>query len=165
MRIGAAGIWGVLGFSALLGKAIYQLTPLAIAALRMPLDAIQWAALAAWVVVAAWSEGYRAFQLQLAPRLAARAQYLTAHPKPLFVVLAPFYCMGLIHATRKRLITSWSVLLGVVGLVIAVRLLDQPWRGIVDAGVVIGLSWGLVAIGYYFVRGLRAPIDASPDVP
>src|SRR5262245_2697680 len=165
MRIGPAGIWGVLGFAALLGQAIYRLSGVALAGLRMPFDAIHWAALTTWVVFAAWSEGYRAFQKQVAPRVVARAQYLTRHPRALFAALAPLYCMGLIHATRRRLVTSWCVLLGIVGLVIAVRQLHQPWRGIVDAGVVIGLAWGVVAIAVYFVRGLRAPLAVSPEVP
>ena len=30
--------------------------------------------------------------------------------------------------------------------VLVVRQLPQPWRGIVDGGVVVGLSWGTLAI-------------------
>lgn len=164
--VGWPGVWGVLGFAALIGRAIYALTPLAIAAVRMPLEAVHWIALVAWVGFMLYSEGYRGFQKKVAPRVVARAAHLTAHPRPVFVALAPLYVMGLIHATRRRLITSWIVLAGIVGLVLAVRALAQPWRGIVDAGVVLGLGWGLVALAVQLVRGLQGkPMAASPDVP
>jgi hypothetical protein len=54
--------------------------------------------------------------------------------------------MGLFHATRKRKITSLSVSLGVAGIVAAVKRLPYPWRNVVDAGVVVGLSWGSLSI-------------------
>jgi hypothetical protein len=74
--------------------------------------------------------------------------------------------MGYFHATRRRQITSWSLTLGIIALVIGVRYLVQPWRGIIDAGVVVGLAWGVVAVGWFAVRGLTAPTFAySPEVP
>ena len=33
---------------------------------------------------------------------------------PAIVLLAPLFCMGLFHATRKRLIVSWCALTGIV---------------------------------------------------
>jgi hypothetical protein len=74
--------------------------------------------------------------------------------------------MGLFHATRRRLFVSWGVLLGVTALIVLVRLLDQPWRGIVDAGVVVGLSWGtlslLTVVGRAVVSGRSS---ASAELP
>jgi threonine/homoserine efflux transporter RhtA len=109
-----------------------------------------------------YSEGYRAFHKAFSPRVVSRAQYLAAHPRPLHVAFAPLYCMGLFHATKKRLIVSWSVTLGVVGIVLLVRELDQPWRGIVDGGVILGLSAGTLSILYYAI-GQDPPVP--PDVP
>jgi hypothetical protein len=164
--IGWPGLWGVLGFTALIGQAIYRLTPFAIDALRMSLAPTQWGVLAAWVGFMVYSEGYRGFQQKVAPRVAARAVHLTAHPRPVFVALAPLYIMGLVHATRRRLVTSWCVLVGIIGLVVIVRRFDQPWRGIVDAGVVLGLVWGVVAILVLVARAARGvPVSASPEVP
>ena len=40
------------------------------------------------------------------------------------------------------MIVSWSVSIGVAVIVAAVKRLSYPWRNIVDAGVVVGLSWG-----------------------
>jgi hypothetical protein len=63
--------------------------------------------------------------------------------------------MGLIHATRKRLITSWAVSLGVATLVAMVKRLPGVWRCILDAGVVVGLSYGSLSILYLFFQAWR----------
>ena len=47
--------------------------------------------------------------------------------------------MGLMHATKKRRIISWSISIGVAFIVAVVKRLPYPWRSIVDAGVVTGL--------------------------
>jgi hypothetical protein len=70
--------------------------------------------------------------------------------------------MGYFYATRKRMIVSWAVTSGIVLLILAVRLLPQPWRGIVDLGVVAGLTWGLVAIVLRGFHALTAPTFDHP---
>jgi hypothetical protein len=47
------------------------------------------------------------------------------------------------------------------------RLLPQPWRGIIDAGVVVGLAIGIVSILYFIVIESKNPelIKISPEVP
>ena len=78
--------------------------------------------------------------------------------------LAPLYSMGLFHATRKRKATSWGFLIGVFGLVKLVKKLSYPWRAVVDAGVVAGLSIGSASILYHWGRALRGvapPADAA----
>jgi len=159
-------LWGITGVLGLLAQALYRLTPYAIDAITHPLAMVELAVLVGWVVFNAYAEGYRGFHRMFSPRVVARARALDADPKPLLVVLAPLYCMGLIHATRRRLITSWLLTLGIVAIVIAVRLLDQPWRGIVDAGVVAGLAIGSVSILYFVVLALLGrPIEVDPDLP
>lgn len=160
-----ASFWGVLGFAAILAHAIYRLTPL----VMEPFTAgtllwWHWPLLTGWVAWMAWTEGYRAFHQKVSPRVVARALWLARNPKPWLVALAPLFCMALVHAPRKRMIVSWSVLSGIVALVLAVRMLPQPWRGIVDAGVVAGLGWGLVAMLVFFVQGLQGramPVPAE----
>jgi hypothetical protein len=76
--------------------------------------------------------------------------------------------MGLFHATKKRMIVSWSVSIGVAVIVAAVKRLPYPWRNIVDAGVVFGLSWGTISIlGGYIISLITgiAPIDVDPSLP
>lgn len=166
MTIRAAGLWGILGVVALLGEAIVRLLPLALDLLGRSMSVIEVTVLVAWVLAMTIAEGYRGFHLQFSPRVVARAMYLEAHPRPLHVVLAPLYCMGLVHATRRRLITSWLLTIGIVAIVLLVRRLPQPWRGIVDAGVIAGLSCGLLSIVYFTVRGLRgAAMPVAADVP
>jgi hypothetical protein len=53
--------------------------------------------------------------------------------------------MGYFHAPKRRRVTSLSVTAGIIVLIILVRLLPQPWRGMVDAGVVVGLA-GITAL-------------------
>jgi hypothetical protein len=78
--------------------------------------------------------------------------------------------MGMIHATRKRKIVSWSVSLGIGGIVAVVKRLPYPWRNIVDAGVMAGLSWGCVSIVALYIKswitGQPPRVDAAlPEVP
>lgn len=162
----APGLWGLIGVLALLVDAIYRLTPYALDLTRRSLDAVEIAALVGWVAFNGYSEGYRAFHRQFSPRVIARARALDANPRPLHVVLAPLFVMGMIHATRKRLIVSWVIAAFIVGIVIVVRMLDQPWRGIIDAGVVIALAWGVASMLYYAARAFAGhPMPVDPDLP
>lgn len=163
-RVGA--VWGVLGVSLLLSTAIFRLTPLAIASFSESLDVVHYAAYVGSVFFLGYSEGYKAFQKQFSPRIVARARYLAQNPTLLRVVFAPPFCMGLWHATKKRLIISWSIALGVIVLVLLVGRLPQPWRGIVDLGVVVALAWGLLAMWVFAVRGLQGhTMPVSDDAP
>ena len=163
-RVGAW--WGVVGVSLLIGWAVMRLTPIALEAWAMPWGWMEWAVAVPWLLFMLVGEGYRGFQKGFAPRVAARARYLREHPVLLHVLLAPAFCMGFFHATRKRMIVSWAVTTGIVLLILAVRLLPQPWRGIVDLGVVAGLTWGLVAIVLYAIHALTAhTFEHPPEVP
>jgi hypothetical protein len=71
--------------------------------------------------------------------------------------------MGLFHARPRNLMLSWGLVGAIVTLVVLVRLLPQPWRGIVDAGVVIGLVWGVVFLWVLFFRVLRGQPPPAPE--
>lgn len=158
--------WAVLGVVSFLSAAVLRLLPMALEPLSGPLEPIHVIAYLLSVGFMAYSEGYRGFQKQFSPRVVARARGLAERRHPLWSLLAPVVAMGLLHATRKRLIVSWAITLGVVGLVVLVRKLDQPWRGVVDAGVVIGLSWGIVAILVFWGQSLLgAPPAIAADFP
>jgi hypothetical protein len=163
----AIAAWGALGFGGLLVQAVVGLTPLALVPIREhTLTGVQTAIYVAWVVWMAWSEGYKTFQKLVAPRVAARAIHLARHPRLLHVLLAPAFCMALFHATRRRMITAWAVVVMVIALVVSVRFLPQPWRGIVDGGVVVGLVWGLIAVIVCFALALAGrPVAADPGLP
>jgi hypothetical protein len=124
-----------------------------------------WTLMLACVVFMAYSEGYKGFQLGFSPRVAARALYLRDHPTPMRSLAAPLFCMGFFHAQRRRLVISYSLTLAIIALIFLVRLLPQPWRGILDAGVVVGLAWGLVALLAFAVRALGSgDFNYSPEV-
>lgn len=133
---------------------------------RRPLSCLELAGLALWVPFMAYTEGYRGFHQAFSPRVAVRALELLERPRPLHVALAPLYCMALVHATRSRLARSWALLLGIVGLVALVRATPQPYRGIIDAGVVVGLTWGVASTALWFARALAGrTLPVSADLP
>merc|ERR1711963_614449 len=49
-------------------------------------------------------------------------------------VLAPAFCIGYFHGSRKRVITSWCVTSTIFFIVVGVRRLSNPYRAIIDAG-------------------------------
>jgi hypothetical protein len=74
--------------------------------------------------------------------------------------------MSLFHSTRRQKTVSWVFIGAIVILVWSVRSLSQPWRGIVDGGVVLGLAWGLAVIWWLFLRYLiGAKVQLPPDLP
>lgn len=159
-------VWGVGGVMLLLVQALGRLTALAWQAIAGGLTGLQWAVLVGWVLLNAHAEGYRGFHCRFSPRVIARARHLTRHPTPLRVALAPLYCMSLFGASRRGVIVARSVLAGIVVLVITVRMLDQPWRGIIDAGVVVGLGIGALSVLYFAGQALRGlPLPQGPDLP
>jgi hypothetical protein len=159
-------IWGIGGVLLLLTSAVWRLGPLALDSFSHDFSWYHWLSLALVIVLMAFAEGYRGFQQRFSPRVAARARYLKEHPRPLFVVFGPFFCMGYFHATRRRKITSISLTLGIIALVVLVRLLPQPWRGIIDAGVVTGLIWGVLSLIFFVFQAFTSDtFRHSPEVP
>jgi hypothetical protein len=169
-RLGAGEIaivcWAVGGVVLLLVQALNRLTPHAMVALENGLTPFQWAVTIFWTLVNAYAEGYRGFQKAFSPRVIARSVHLARNPRPLFVLLAPLYAMALFHARRKRIIVAWVLVVVIVGLVMTVRHLPQPWRGIIDVGVVAGLLWGTLSIAWFFgaavFAGTVPPDESQP---
>ncbi|MCX4242483.1 hypothetical protein [Paraliomyxa miuraensis] len=163
-RLGAA--FGVLGVLVLVVQPLFRLTPYVLEAIRGGLTGFQWTVLCLWVLVNAHAEGWRGFHQRFAPRVVVRAYYLGRNPRPHWVLLAPLFCMSLFHASRRGLLVARLLVVGIVLLVLAVRQLSQPWRGIVDAGVVAGLGLGALSLVVHLGRALlgRLP-DVPPDLP
>jgi hypothetical protein len=165
LKTGGA-LWGIVGVLMLLGSAVYRLSFLALDAFSYDFFWYHWVSFALIMLFMAYAEGFRAFQQGFSPRVAARAKYLRDNPRVAHVILAPLFCMGFFHATRRRQITSISVTAGIILLVLMVRLLPQPWRGIIDAGVIVGLAWGLVSLLIFAIKALSADeFGYSPEVP
>ncbi|MEO0795882.1 MAG: hypothetical protein AAFX93_12000 [Verrucomicrobiota bacterium] len=158
-------LWGLGGVFLLVGSAVWRLTPYAVEAIQDGLTILQWAITVVWCVFMLVAEGYRGFQKQFSPRVVARSKYLSQNPVLWHVALAPAFCMGFFHATKKRKIVTWCVFTGIVTLVLIVRQLPQPWRGIIDLGVVLGLAYGLIWILIFAIRCYTGgKFDVDPEV-
>jgi len=150
-----ASLWGSVGVFYFLLNPMKRLLPLAL----LPFDSEVtephslttqgWVLYAAFVVMMAYQEGYKGFQKKFSPMVVARAYSLTDSTQNMWLlkmILAPLYSMGLIFASRKRLIVSWAMVFGVSIIVAICKHIPYPWRSVVDGGVVVGLSWGALAI-------------------
>jgi hypothetical protein len=156
--------WGVFGVVGLFGQALWRLTPIALEPIERGMSVNEWSVFAAWVLFSAYFEGYRAFQRRFCPRVVVRAFHLGRTRRPLHVALAPAYCMALFSASRRAMSLAWATVIMVMCFIVALRSVPQPWRGIVDGGVVVALAWGVAAMLYYFVRaGAGAPMPAFVD--
>ena len=159
-------IWGLAGFLGLMVFAIVRLAPIALNSLQQSLDWRHWLVFGVNLVLMAYYEGYKGFQKGYSPRVVARAEHLRKHPTLLSVALAPAFCMAYFHATRRRLISAWVLTISIIILILLFTLLPEPWKGLLDAGVVLGLSWGVVATviaAVQVVTGARAA--ANPELP
>ena len=158
--------WGVLGVVILVGQALLRLVPLAVEPIQKDqLNTWQWGLFVGWGLFNAYAEGYRGFHKAFSPRVVARAFHLARHPRPLHVLFAPLFCMALFHARRKNLVIAWTLCSFIVLAIVAIRRLPQPWRGIVDVGVVTGLSVGLLSLLFFFVQALRGSVPHTDRLP
>lgn len=146
MKTGLIYFWAVLGVVLLIGQALWRLMPFAWEAVSGSLSTFQWSVCIGWVVVNAYSEGYKGFHKKFSPKVTRRAMNLAKGPSWLRVVFAAPYSMGLFAADRRTKTVGWAVVLLIVAAILLVRRLDQPWRGIIDAGVVVGLVLGLLSL-------------------
>ena len=162
----ACAIWAVAGFAWILLDAIIRLSMLAREGIAGGLTAMQWLTLILFVLFMAYTEGYRGFQRSFSPRTAARAYYLYRHPEVAPGFFAPLFCMGFFRATAKPLWFAWLGTTLIVLLIISLRFMPQPWRSIVDCGVVVGLSWGLISFLACTWRAFsQGSYPVSPEVP
>ncbi|WP_136078394.1 hypothetical protein [Pontiella desulfatans] len=165
--LGAVGaLWGIAGLSLILGRGLHSMLPFVSELEETPFGWIHWSALAVSLLFMGYAEGYKGFQLKFSPRAAARALYLKNNPTLVRAVFAPFFCIGFFHATRKRKMIAYSLTTMIVLLIIFVRQLPQPWRGIIDAGVLLGLGWGLVSFWIFAAKAFFGKgYDVSPETP
>lgn len=159
--------WGVFGVIGIIASAVFKLLPRIIELGNHSFAIQHWLLLLVFTPYMAYAEGYKGFYLNLAPRVQARALYLRDTGRPLLALAAPFFCMGYFYATRRRMLTSWIVSSSIVLLVAVVSRVPQPWRGLIDVGVVVGLVIGIAALCWYWLRfeftGIRPAM--APDLP
>lgn len=152
-RAGPA-VWGVLGVVLMLSEALLRLTRLAWEGVVEQFAPLPFEIAVVWCLVNAYAEGYRGFQKRFVPQALDRAFSIDSS-SVVEVVLAPLKVLGLWRTDAKAMRRAWIMVLGISALVFAVKQLPQPWRGVIDAGVVVGLGWGTVAMVVMLVARLR----------
>ena len=149
-----AVVWAIAGLMLLLGFASWRLSAYTIESFSMPLNWIHWIVFVGWTIFMAHGEGYKGFQLKFSPRFAARCKYLLHNTTWMQLILAPIFCMAYFHAPKKRMITTFALTIMIIAFIFAFRLIPQPWKGLLDFGVVFGLLWGAVSTSYYCFKAL-----------
>lgn len=158
--------WGIFGIFLLLGTALYRLTPIAMETFDYQLGWHHYFILTINIVFMAYSEGYKGFQKKFSPRVAARAKYLMQNPEWRFLPVAPLFCVGYIYALRKTKIVTRLLTLFIIIIIISLKYVPQPWRGIVDIGVVVGLSWGTISLVVFLFQAFFSEnFSHSPEMP
>jgi hypothetical protein len=138
--------WTLLGVAALFATSIVRLGSRGIATIQRGLEWGEWSGLIFLTVAFVYGEGFRALDRRWVPRLLERALLLRDDPRLSVRLLAPLYGLALVGVGRGDLIRGWLVVAAILGAVLTVRVLPDPWRGIIDFAVAAALSWGLVAI-------------------
>ena len=160
-----AAIWGTVGVVALLGYAIIRLAGVVAQGLEHSWGWQHMAVAAANVAFMAWSEGYRGFQQSFSPRSAARVKWLAQHASAVQALLAPLFVMSYFGATQRRMIGVYLLTSFILVAIVVIQWLAQPWRAVLDMGVVAGLAWGLASFVAALWRTLTtAGFVVSPEV-
>lgn len=150
-----AAVWGIAGIILILASPMYRLFQISWPVINSgDLVWYHWVLLLLSIVFMAYAEGYKGFQQNFSPRVAARARYLGNHAGLINGLLAPLFCMGYFGATRRRQIASLILTSMLILLIVAVSFLPQPWRTMIDAGVVIGLFWGIISVLIFALKAL-----------
>lgn len=159
--------WGVGGVLLLFIRALWRLAPMAWQPIAEgSLSGMHIGVYAAWVVFNAYGEGYRAFQKSFCPRVVGRAYHLARAPQLWHALLAPAYCLSLFHANRRGRTVAWIMLAVIIVLIALLRITPQPWRGIIDGGVVVALFWGAAVMLVLALRTLTSgPPKAKLNLP
>ncbi len=160
-------LWAILGVTLLLSQAMFRLSQIAWEAISSGLMTnTQIAICAVWTISNIYLEGYRGFHTRFVPRVIARAHHLALHPRQPAVILAPLFAMAFFHSNRRAKAAAWGVSIAVIIAIVYVRTLPQPWRGIIDSGVVAGLLFGTLSLLWGALGRLRGnDPTGSPDLP
>jgi len=163
-----AASWGLVGFSAIIISAILRLWVYVEEISLESVGAFEICFAVIFTGFMLYAEGFRGFHKKLAPRFASRAKYLSENLNFIRILLAPFFCVGYFEARKSRIIVSFLMTIMIIGFVLIVRQFSQPWRGLIDIGVIAGLVLGLISMLYFFVSviflGKEAADPEMPDV-
>lgn len=165
---GMLELWGVIGVAAILGNGARRVLPVAMEPLRSgeKLSRSFWSVYVGFSMFMAYAEGYQGFHRKFSPNVVDRALTLRTQgvlPR----IFAPLYCMELFGAPAHRVGRAWSLVSAITLVVAAVKRMPPKARAIVDAGVVTGLSVGVMSLLYHYsnaaLLGISPPSDGNPS--
>ncbi len=157
--------WALGGVTAILAFAILRLSPRVAEAFALDLGRRHYAFAVVFTLFMLYTEAWRGFHKKFSPRTVSRALHLASKGRLLHRVLAPVFAMGYFHASKRRIIATWILTFVIVGFVLAFRLLEQPWRGLADLGVVFGLGAGVLTLYIEAWRVARGGSPVDPELP
>lgn len=158
----AAGAWGILGFTVLVARALLGMSPEIENMLATPLNAWQQIGLVVIVLVFGLVKGYFIFRQRFCRSYASRIGELSLQPvKLLYAVLAPLYCLNLIGAERRQLVRGYAIIAGIILMIVSVKFVPAPWRGMILTGVAVALTWAALEIAYQGFKKLFVPTQSD----
>ena len=148
-------IWGFIGVSLILLHGITCVYPYVVTLDFSKMFWYHYLSLIISIIFLGYAEGYKGFQLSFSPRVAQRLKLVFKNPSFVNVVLSPLFCMGFFGISKKRMKITYILTITIIFLIIIIERISEPWRGIIDTGVLVGLSWGLLSFWFFCLK----PID------
>lgn len=148
-------IWGFVGVSLILLHGITCVYPYVVTLDFSKMFWYHYLSLIISIIFLGYAEGYKGFQLSFSPRVAQRLKLVFKNPSFVNVVLSPLFCMGFFGISKKRMKITYILTITIIFLIIIIERISEPWRGIIDTGVLVGLSWGLLSFWFFCLK----PID------
>jgi len=139
-------LWGLAGVEVFLMSGVIRVMPSWSEISLSPHRLLAGVALALLLPLMMYFEGYRGFYKGFAPRVVSRSKALSVEPQILHSLLAPLFCMGFVGSTTRRKVSLWIITITIVGLVIWIKALPQPWRWVIDVSVGVALFGGVLSI-------------------
>ena len=148
-------IWGFVGVSLILLHGITCVYPYVVTLDFSKMFWYHYLSLIISIIFLGYAEGYKGFQLSFSPRVAQRLKLVFKNPSFVNVVLSPLFCMGFFGISKKRMKITYILTITIIFLIIIIERISEPWRGIIDTGVLVGLCWGLLSFWFFCLK----PID------
>jgi len=148
-------IYSIGGIIAIFSSAIFRLYPHVKEGFSYQFSTLNWIVMIAYLIIMIVGKGYFALYRSFVPRVINRSKILIAEGKLLDRLLAPLYCMGFFKAPIKRLIISYAMLSFIITFISSASRISQPWRGIIDLGVIVGLSIGIISLLFLGIKELK----------
>lgn len=146
-----ASLWGVFGVAAAMGGGAVVLFPDWNEVVSNG-GYFAFGLLAFWLTTLAYFEGYRGFYRFFSPMVVRRSRELEHQNKPVYVVLAPLFCIGFLGSSLVRKMQQLMVVLVIATLVFALTLVSLPWRWMLEFVVALNLFEGMFSVMWFGYR-------------